>query len=47
MTEVVKYIGLDVREEAIAVAVVYGVSGTEVCYVDTLRNENDAIRNRG
>jgi len=44
MTEVVKYIGLDVHKETIAVGVADGERGAEVRYVGTVANEDDAVR---
>lgn len=44
MTEVVKYIGLDVHKETIAVGVADGERGGEVRYVGTVANEDDAVR---
>jgi len=43
MTEVVKYIGLDVHE-TIAVGAADGERGCEVRYVGTAANEDDAVR---
>ena len=44
MTEVMKYIGLDVHKETIAVGVTDGERGGEVRYVGTVANEDDAVR---
>ncbi|MDR6144276.1 transposase [Sphingomonas sp. SORGH_AS870] len=44
MREAVKYVGLDVHKETIAVAVADGKRGGEVRFFGTVANEDDAIR---
>lgn len=44
MTEVTKYIGLDIHKETVAVAIAEGERGSEVRYLGPIPNEGGSIR---